>query len=284
MTNEQLNEQTLIRYRILPTTDHDQKVKIEKQEIFCYSKEQLDDLYPDGGYTIVGETTHKNKKEIKSKLLLKKDEELDVSEFKSHSRILYRVAGYVKVGQDEYIALLKSRLPFLILLFGSIAILAVVAALLISLITTPAPGPVVIDPDHPVPSDDPNSELMEDDDTVKPDVEEGGGSLSMIYTLEAKLSLSTRQIDIYFKNPNASTHDVSIILYITSGENEIAIAQSGLLKAGHSLSKLTLSEGAAVLREGVYTGKYLLSIFDPLTGERALVQPEITGVNLTVLP
>ena len=96
--------------------------------------------------------------------------------------------------------------------------------------------------------------------------------------------MSTGKIDIYFKNPNASTHDVSIILYVISGDQEIPIAQSGLIKAGSALNVLEFAEGSAQLREGVYSGKYLLSCFDPLTGERALVQPEIAGVTITVVP
>ena len=275
------NENTMIRYRLRQTTDHDKKIQYGNREVLCYSQDQMDQLYPNGGYFVLGETLANNKKEQIASLLLGRSE-FSVSKTKSHSRILYRVAGYARVGENEFILLLKSRLAFLILLFGGVLSLIALTALLISLLQPKEPQ--IIDPDHPVPTEDGNAAALEDDNSTRPDVEEGGGSLSMIYTLEAELSLSTGEISIYFKNPNSSTHDVSIILYVTSGDQEVAIAQSGLLKAGYGLNTLEYLPETATLTEGVYTGKYLLSCFDPETGERALVQPEITGVTITVLP
>ena len=275
------NTSTLPLYLLLSTTDHDQKVKLEKQELFCYSKKQLDKLYPEQDYNIVGETRANNKKEAIAQLKAGK-KLLDVSEFKSHNRLLNECIGYVRVSRDDYVALLRSRGPFLILLLCGIAALIIAAALLIGSITAEPPGPIVIDPDHPMPSQDVNAKPNEGDDSEKAEVEEGGGSLSMIYSLDAKLNLSSGEIEIYFMNPNASTHDVSIILYVVSGETEVPIAQSGRVAAGYSLTHLDMVEGAATLSEGVYTGYYLLSLFDPETGERALVQPEISGVELVV--
>ena len=275
------NTSTLPLYLLLSTTDHDQKVKLEKQELFCYSKKQLDKLYPEQDYNIVGETRANNKKEAIAQLKAGK-KLLDVSEFKSHNRLLNECIGYVRVSRDDYVALLRSRVPFLILLLCGIAALIIAAALLIGSITAEPPGPIVIDPDHPMPSQDVNAKPNEGDDSEKAEVEEGGGSLSMIYSLDAKLNLSSGEIEIYFMNPNASTHDVSIILYVVSGETEVPIAQSGRVAAGYSLTHLDMVEGAATLTEGVYTGYYLLSLFDPETGERALVQPEISGVELVV--
>ena len=275
------NSESMQKYVVRPTTDHDKKVKLGKHTLLCYSKEQLKQLHPAGDYTILGETADKSKAE-KVASLIAGSNEYSVAKFKSHNRLLFSHVGYVKVGEGEYIALLHNRLLFLILLFSGIGAAVVLLLLLLSLLEPQAP--VVIDPAHPLPSQDDNAQKLEDDNSQRPEVEEGGGSLSMIYTLVAKYSLSTGQIDIYFKNPNASTHDVSIILYITSGDQEIAIAQSGLLKAGYGLETLEFAEGTAKLSEGIYEGKYLLSLFDPATGERALVQPEITGVTVTVVP
>lgn len=275
------NTSTLPLYLLLSTTDHDQKVKIEKQELFCYSRKQLDKLYPDKDYKIVGETRAKNKKEAIAQLKAG-EKTLDVSEFKSNSRLLNKCVGYARVNRDEYIALLRSRVPFLILLLCCIAALIIASSLLMGAINEEPPGPVVIDPDHPMPTQDVNATPNEDDNSEKAQVEEGGGSLSMIYSLDAELNLTTGQIRIYFMNPNASTHDVSLILYVVSGDTEVPIAQSGRISAGYSLTSLTMVEGTAALSEGIYTGYYMLSLFDPETGERALVQPEITGVQLVV--
>lgn len=275
------NTSTLPLYMILSTTDHDQKVKLKKQELFCYSKKQLDKLYPDGGYTVIGETKYGKKKEVIAQMQ-GGNHLFDVANYKSHSRLLYKRAGYARVSRDEYVLLLTSRIPFLILLLVAIAALAIAGTMLLKSISTEPPGPVVIDPDHPMPSEDVNAKPNEGDDSQKADVEEGGGSLSMIYSLDADLNLTTGEIEIYFMNPNASTHDTSLILYIISGEERIPIAQSGRVAAGYSLTEMTMVEGTAVLSEGIYTGLFQLSLFDPVTGERALVQPEITGVVLKV--
>ncbi len=265
-----------MRYCIAMMSDYDQRVKIGKDKIFCYSKKQLDEIYPEGNYRIVDETLRKNKKKIISQLQLR-GTELDVCEPDSHSGLLYRRAGYVHVGGDYYIALLKPRWPFVLILLGLLLLLA----LAVSLLMIPR-EPVVVQPDHPAPVIDPNSALIEGDDSQKAEVAEGGGSLSMIYTLEAELILSTGEIEIYFKNPNSSTHNVSIELFVLNGEERVSIAKSGLVAAGSQLNKLTMTEGSATLRQGIYEGLYVLSCYDPVSGERALVQPEITGVELTV--
>lgn len=268
-------------FQLIPTTDHDKKVKIEKQELFCYSKKQLKSLYPEKNYNVVGETTAKNKKDAIARLRAG-EKTLMVSEVKTFDRFLYKCVGYARVAGDDYVALFESRIPFLLLLFPFLVALLLAVYLLLTSITAEPPGPVVIDPDHPMPSQDVNATPNEGDNSEKADVEEGGGSLSMIYSLDAKLDLNTGEISIYFMNPNASTHDVSIILYVVSGETEVAIAQSGRVAAGFSLTSLQMAEDTAQLTEGVYTGYYMLSLFDPETGERALVQPEITGVQLIV--
>ena len=268
-------------YRILSTTDHDQKVKLGKREIFCYSKKQLDKLHPEKDYRVVGEVRANTKKYAIARLKVG-EESFKVLEWKSFSRLLNNVSGYARVSEKEYVALISSRIPFLIILLAAIVALAIAAAVLIGRITAEPPPPIVIDPDHPMPSQDVNATPNEGDDSQKADVEEGGGSLSMIYSLDAELDLKTGEIKIYFMNPNASTHDTSLILYIVSGEERIPIAQSGRVAAGYSLTEMTMVEGAAVLSEGIYTGLFQLSLFDPETGERALVQPEITGVVLTV--
>lgn len=265
-----------MRYSVAMMSDYDQKVKIGKEKVFCYSKKQLEKAYPDGNYQIVGETKNKNKKKIISQLRLRNNE-FDVCEVGSHSGLLHRRAGYVHVGGDYYIALLKPRWPFLLILLGLLLLLG----LTVNVLLTPR-EPVEITPDHPAPVIDPNSALIEDDDSQKADAPEGGGSLSMIYTLEAKLTLSTGEIEIYFQNPNSSTHNVSVELFVLNGEERVSLAQSGLVTAGSQLTRLNMTEGAAVLREGIYEGLYVLSCYDPVSGERALVQPEITGVELTV--
>ena len=109
--------------------DYDQKVKIEKENILCYSKKQLDRLYPDGGYHIIGETKKKNKKKIISQLKVRKLM-LDICNPDQHSGLLYRRAGYVRVNGDDFIALLVPRWPFLLILLFLLGIGSLLLSLL----------------------------------------------------------------------------------------------------------------------------------------------------------
>ena len=104
----------------------------------------------------------------------------------------------------------------------------------------------------------------------------------MIYTLTAGLSLSDNSISMYFKNPNASNHDVVLELYLVDGGTEIKLAQSGLVKAGYGLYEMTVLEDSAVLQEGIYQGKYKVLYYKPDTGERALVESDIEGLTIAV--
>ena len=267
-----------MQYHYTPMADYDQKVKLDGEQIRCYSKKQLDKLYPDGGYHIIGETKKKNKKKIFSQLQVRKTV-LDICNPDQHSGLLYRRAGYVRVAGDDFIALLVPRWPFLLLLLGMVGILG----LLLSLLLRGPVAPTPVTPDHPLPPEDVLSAPIEDDTSQKAEVPQGGGSLSMIYTLDAQVSLSTGEISIYFKNPNASSHNVALELIVISGDEEYVIAQSGLVKAGFALDKLEKLADSAQLAEGVYTGLYRLHCYDPVSGERALVSPEISDVKITVM-
>lgn len=267
-----------MQYHILPTNDHDKKLRYEQIDVYCYSKKQLDKRYPEKNYRIIGEAKPKNKKKELAQLALdaKKDPYI-ISELGSHSKLLYKRAGYVHVGNNEYVAMLKSRWPFLLLLLLLLALLALLLSLLLR-----GEGPIVIQPDHPLPEKDAYVELIEDDNSEKAAVAEGGGSVSMIYTLEARATLSDGAVEIYFKNPNASSHNVVTELYLVSADREILVARSGLIEPGFELHRLDLDSEAVTLSEGVYTGLYKVQCYDPVTGERALVAPEITGVTVTV--
>ena len=178
--------------------------------------------------------------------------------------------------------MLKNRFAFLLWFLGLLLGLVLAGMLLWSGLTKD-PEPVIIDPDHPLPTEDSYAETLpnEGDAVVS---EEGGGSVSMIYTLSVNASLSSGTAQIDFRNPSVSNHDVAIILYVVSNGQEYPIAQSGLLKAGNSLNTLELFDDAAILQTGTYSGKYLVLYYDPITGEKALVEPEITDLVITVTP
>ena len=262
--------------------DYDHTVKLEGTKIQCYSPKKMDKLYPDGKYTVVGETKRKNKKEKTAILNVWRSRFL-VSALESNSKTLYRKVGFVCVGPDQYVVLLKNRFAFLLWFLGLLAGTGLAVWLLLAALSGPQ-DPVIIDPEHPLPTEDPFAQPVppEEDDNEKVISENGGGSVSMIYTLSADVNLTSGAIQIYFRNPSASNHDIKLVLYAISAGEEYPLAQSGLLKAGNELETLELIDGAAQLREGTYEGKYKLYYYDSLTGEKALVEPEIADLVITV--
>lgn len=261
--------------------EYDDEVKIYGEELECFSPKMMKKLYPDrDSYKIVGEVRSGNKKDAIDKIQIG-DKLRKVAEPGAFSKILNKRVGYVCVGDDEYVVLLKSRLLFLILLFG-LGVGICTACLLIWLWMQPEP----VAPDNPIPSVDPNVQVLPSDpsDETHPTSNEGGGTVSMIYKLTAKLTLSDNAISMYFKNPGESNHDVVLELYIVSGEDQILIATSGRLPAGTGLYQMTFDTAAASLREGQYQALYKVAYYDPATGERALVESNITDVVLTVTP
>ena len=265
--------------------EFDTELKFRKRTIQCLSPRSLKNTYPNGGCKVRGEVTGKKLKNPLGTVRVG-SEIYHVAPCGKHSSLFWRTAGYLAVGEDEYIALKKSRLLFLLLLLGLVAALAVLGIFLLKPSAPGTPGgqggPVVIQPDHPLPPVDDNSQKLEDDNSQKAEVADGGGSVSMIYTLEAALDLSEKTIGIYFKNPNASSHNVTVDFYIVSGGVEYLVAQSGLLEAGYGLTQMTLLPGAPSLSEGIYTGLYRLHCYDPESGEQAMVVPTIAGVSVTV--
>ena len=267
-------------YRHITREDYDQTIKLEGTKIQCYSKDQMDKLYPNGEYILVGETKRKNKKTEIAALNVWRSR-FSVSTPGDNSKIFYRKAGYVNVGQDQYVVLLKHRFAFLIWFFG--LLLGVALAILLLIAALRDKDPTIIDPDHPLPTEDPNAQTVPDEGHEhKAESADGGGSVSMIYTLSVELQLSTGEADIYFRNPGVSNHDIALVLYVVSGEEEYPIAQSGLVKAGNELKKMTVLEDTVQLSAGTYSGKFKVLYYDPLTGEKAMVEPEITDLVITV--
>ena len=115
--------------------------------------------------------------------------------------------------------------------------------------------------------------------TPNPD---GEKSVTMNYSLDAKLSQTNSVINLYFQNPNSSNHDVSLELVVIDGKSEIVIAESELIKPGFQLLSIPLDTNSAVLGKGVYNAKYRVSFFDSVTGEKSQISSEITDVTLTV--
>ena len=256
----------------------DSKVKYKNDELVCYKKKELDKLYPQGDYEVIGETKRNNRKNSFAQLVVaNSNEEYLISKLGSHSSILYRKAGFASVGDDKYVALLKNRFVFFLLFLALLGALVAGIILLVNLINFKPKTP-----DNPLPPPDPYIETIPGDDTEKTVSEKGGGMVSMIYTLSAKINVTEKQAKIYFRNPNASNHDVVLELYMLSGGNRIKIGESGRIPAGSGLYTMDIDTSAVQLSEGKYNGLNRVIYYNPETGERAIVNSEITDVICTV--
>lgn len=108
--------------------------------------------------------------------------------------------------------------------------------------------------------------------------ETGSGSVSLTYSDQVRIDLSKKEVTLLFANPSKSNQDVVLHLVI----QDTVILQSGLLTPGNQIIGLDLSEESAkMLAPGGYEGEFLVSYYDSVSGEKAIVNTRIP-VSVTV--
>ena len=272
--------------------DYDHRVSVEKQNVLCYSKKKMKALHPNGDFRVVGEAhsiraakkVAEGKKAPIGEYALNESKSLGVFAEGSKSRLFYKKAGYVSVGDGAYLVILTSRVPFLASLLGTLAVFAVILGILLSGGEGGIFTPPVVPPINPLPPEDENSAPIEgDDNEEKLESEAGGGAVSLIYTTDATLNLSTTKIKMYFLNPRRSNHDIVFHLTLLNGEERIRIASSGRIVPGKGLLIMEFDTRSAQLSEGVYEGLYEVYFYNSETGERAAVSSDVAGIKITVV-
>ena len=335
--------------------DYDKQLNVGAKCLRCYSKEKLSELYPEGDYSIVGEMKcvakkadeQKNKKKKKRTPIGQTDIEntiFEVFSFGTFGSFFNKDIGYVCVGEDKFLIVKQTRVPFIAAfspMVLSIAACAVVILLLLLKQTDFQDDGTY----HPLPSVDPNIEVIEPDVTTTvggggpstpvdppattkvsggtdipvdpsitttagggPDVpvdpidpavttaassdsntptqntpENGGGAVSIIYTMTASYKEGDDEITVYFKNPKKSNHDMVLELYaIATDGSRVLMAKSGRIPIGYGIEKMTLLDSAPDLTKNNYKGLYRVTFYDPKTGELATVDTEIPDINITV--
>ena len=256
--------------------NYDQKEKINKNQIFCYSKKKLDELYPEGNYKIIGEISGKtiNQNEIRPDQSILKFQDLNyiIDELGTANKFIYSRKSYISIGNDEFVVLLHNKVIFLFL----ISLISLLIIIMLGLIFCFGDNLL-----NPKPVIDPNISDMENDHSDKIESEQGGGSVSIAYTKEALLKLADNEIEMYLGNPNASNHQIVAELYIENGNQDSCIAKSGLINPGSELKLMTFNQSLS-LSSGSYLGYYVLKFYNPETGELALVESYIENVVITV--
>lgn len=129
---------------------------------------------------------------------------------------------------------------------------------------------VEISPDYAPAVLEPNAELLDDTGAEKLESPDGGGAVSITYSLDVSIDLSTSEVSLLFQNPSESNQDMVIQVVI----QDIVVAQSGRLVPGYGISTLDLLD-SAVLTQGIYEGEIVALYYDTETGERAMVNTEI---------
>lgn len=113
--------------RAFQKRDYEGKYKTENGEIIsCYTKSQMKNLYPGGGYRVRGEFAP-GSRAIRSGSLLIQDMRLRLNGHKSNSRLLYAEKGFVSIegAEDSFIVLLKNvLLPRLLIVLLCAALIA----------------------------------------------------------------------------------------------------------------------------------------------------------------
>lgn len=142
--------------------------------------------------------------------------------------------------------------------------------------------PIVLTPDYQQTDKEPNA-FQSHDNEEKFDVPEGGGAVALMYSDQVVYNLSTGRVSLNYTNPSSSTASIilQVVLHGPDGA-EYLLAQSGRLDPGYGVERLDNDITAnIVLQPGGYSGVMRLLFYNPVTGEKAIVDTEIP-VTITV--
>ncbi len=168
----------------------------------------------------------------------------------------------------------KNKLLILILLIITVVAVGVTAWTV--WFREPANPPLA--PDYAPQQTEQNAEAMADGDNDKLQSPSGGGAVSLMYTKEVSIDLSDKKATLLFGNPSKSNQNMVVQLVI---QDEILI-RSGLITPGNKVQTLELLNGAEKkLQPGGYDGKLVVLYYNQETGEKAVLNTEIS-VTVTV--
>lgn len=198
-----------------------------------YKKKQIKELYPAGGFSVRGQIgTGKN--EIGALVTQEGKEAVYQISKMPHTVI----TGYVQVGENEFLAVVKDVLLFWI--FG-IVLLAALCAALAFIIKDAVPANT--DTDEPVqPSAgviDPNAQLGEGQISVPDKTDTKGKQIKINGIAEMKLKAGQTDQSFVFSNPEENP--CYFIIEIEMADSGEILYTSQLLPPGYSISQFALN-------------------------------------------
>lgn len=137
---------------------------------------------------------------------------------------------------------------------------------------------VQLAPDYAPVATEKHAEPIPNDQGERTPAEPGSGSVSLTYSNEVVIDLSSREAALLFANPGRSNQDMLLQIVI----RDTVILQSGRITPGNQVMTLELSaEAAAMLSPGGYEGSFLVFYYDLSSGEKAIVNTEVP-ITVTV--
>lgn len=164
-----------------------------------------------------------------------------------------------------------TKQKWIILILALITIAAVTVTLVVLLRPKETPPP----PDYAPQQVEPNANPIGDggDKLSQP---EGGGAVSLTYSNEAMLTLSSKTAQLMFQNPTRSNQDMVLELVVA----DKALVRSGRLPPGYKVEALS-GVDVTGLSAGTYEGKFRILYYNVDSGEKAVVNTEIP-ITVTV--
>lgn len=140
-------------------------------------------------------------------------------------------------------------------------------------------GAKPIPPDYPPQGTEDNQKPIEGDNSDKIESPEGGGAINVTYSTAVKVDLSENKVTLLYANPNASNQNVAILIMI----GDLVVAKSDQITPGHGVDTLSLERYAKErLMVGGYNGELVIRAYDPVTGEKAMVDTK-GAITVTVV-
>lgn len=138
---------------------------------------------------------------------------------------------------------------------------------------------VTLAPDYAPVATESHAQPIPDDKGERPDAEPGSGSVSLTYSNEVDIDLSSGKVDLLFANPGRSNQDM-VLQIVIQGR---VLLQSGRITPGNQVTELELEQNAVkMLNPGGYEGSFLIFYYDLTSGEKAMVNTEVP-IMITVV-
>ena len=247
------------------------KFKISKdKELDCLSKKQIKILYPKKDYKIVAEYAAGSPKSPAG-ILEYKNSKLELSANKSHNRAVYSEKGFVSVGEDSFVVLLKNTLA--VRTIAAVLCIAFIAAGAILMVSFLGQKDIVAIEDEQIAAGGVEEAAL-------PDLEEGAvdwegvkpantGGLTAGIAIPGYKSISIEagatDVKVNLQNPEGNPCYFVISLLLDDGT---ALYQSKMIEPGKGLYEIELSKALAA---GEYPATvkyetYSLDSLNPLNG------------------